>query len=151
MSDLLKQYPEIASAALQFEIPVLWGDMDSARHVNNLIYLKWIETSRILLFEKIMDTSFMGKQGPILGWQDCKYIFPMTFPDRAIITATVKEIRTDRFFVESRVYSKTKSRIAAISVQSVVPYDYIELKKIELPASWKDRLQKMLPSQSSTL
>ena len=26
------------------KIPVLWGDMDSFGHVNNIIYLKWCET-----------------------------------------------------------------------------------------------------------
>ena len=37
------------------EIPVLWGDMDAFGHVNNIIYLKWCETSRIELFCKIWD------------------------------------------------------------------------------------------------
>lgn len=144
MPELTEQYPEIVSAPIKFEIPVLWGDMDSAKHVNNLVYLKWIETSRIRLFEKMMDTSFTGNQGPILGWQDCKYIFPMTYPDIALITASLKEISKDRFFIESRVYSKSNSKIAAISVQSIIPYDYVQFKKIELPPSWVKKLHKML-------
>ena len=79
---LVEKYPEISKSPLILEVPLLWGDMDSAKHVNNLVYLKWAETSRILLFDKMMDTSFEGEEGPILGWQDCKYIFPMTFQIR---------------------------------------------------------------------
>ncbi|MEM6698138.1 MAG: thioesterase family protein, partial [Bacteroidota bacterium] len=60
------------------EYPVHWGDMDAAKHVNNLVYLRWTESGRLLYFQAMnMDTSF-HEVGPILGWQDCKYIFPMT-------------------------------------------------------------------------
>ncbi|MEL6802300.1 MAG: acyl-CoA thioesterase, partial [Bacteroidota bacterium] len=60
----------------QLSRPVEWSDMDAARHVNNLVYLRWAETSRIAYFKQAgMDTSFADKLGVILAWQDCKYIF----------------------------------------------------------------------------
>lgn len=136
-------FPEIIDMPVYMEVPVLWGDMDSAKHVNNLVYLKWTETSRIKLFEQLMDTSFDGKEGPILGWQDCKYIFPMTYPDRAIVTCGVTEINEDRFELESRIYSVKYKRIVAISKQSIIPYDYIGLKKIKLPEAWKGKLSQL--------
>ncbi len=138
---LIDKYPEISLSPLTMEIPLLWGDMDSAKHVNNLIYLKWAETSRILVFDKMMDTSFEGKEGPILGWQDCKYIFPMTFPDTALVTCQVSEILEDRFMMVSKIFSLKHTRIAAISKQSIVPYDYKQLKKISIPQSWLPKLE----------
>ena len=138
---LIEKYPEISQSPLTMEVSLLWGDMDSAKHVNNLIYLKWAETSRILIFEKMMDTSFEGKEGPILGWQDCKYIFPMTFPDTALVTCHVSEIKEDRFMMVSKIFSIKHSRIAAISNQSIVPYDYENLKKIGIPATWVPKLE----------
>lgn len=140
---LIEKYPEIGQSPLTMEVPLLWGDMDSAKHVNNLIYLKWAETSRILVFDKMMDTSFDGKEGPILGWQDCKYIFPMTFPDTALITCHVTEIKEDRFMMTSKIFSLKHSRIAAISNQSIVPYDYKSLKKIAIPVSWMAKLKEL--------
>jgi len=118
--------------------PVQWGEMDSANHVNNLIYLRWAESARIEYFAQMgMDISFQaGRTGPILGWQDCKYIFPMTFPDTAIVGCRVIEILADRFMVETAIFSKKHQRIAAISKQSIVPYSYADLKKVELPAEW---------------
>lgn len=140
---LVDKYPEIGRSPLTMEMPLLWGDMDSAKHVNNLVYLKWAETSRILVFDKMMDTSFEGKEGPILGWQDCKYIFPMTFPDTALITCHVSEILEDRFMMVSKIFSIRHSRIAAISNQSIVPYDYKLLKKISIPTSWLPKLEEL--------
>jgi acyl-CoA thioester hydrolase len=141
--ELKSTFPIVANTPVVMEVPVLWGDMDSARHVNNLHYLRWSETARLILFEKMMDTSFTGDQGPILGWQDCKYIFPMTFPDTAIVTCGVKELLEDRFIVESQIYSMKHKRIAAISLQSILPYDYVELKKIPLPALWSEKLKQL--------
>lgn len=142
--NLFKKYPDIAKAPITMEMPLMWGDMDSARHVNNLIYLRWTETARIMFFSKMMDTSFMGKQGPILGWQDCKYIYPMTYPDTALITVEVSEIRDDRFFMISKVYSLHHSQIAAVTNQSIIPYDYVSLKKIDLPIEWKSKLEELI-------
>ena len=144
MDKLVEKYPEIQKAPVILKIPVLWGDMDSANHVNNLIYLKWAETSRIVLFEKFMDPSFQGSAGPILGWQDCKYIFPMTYPDVSFITCAVTEILLDRFLIETKIYSEKKERIAAVSKQSIIPYNYIELKKIALPDHWIIKLQQLM-------
>jgi len=137
MQEALKQFP------ITIEIPVQWGDMDAARHVNNLFYLRWGESARITYFEKMdLPTSFSGK-GPILGWQDCKYIFPMTFPDTAIIGVKTTEILDDKFIMECAVFSKRHNRIAAISSQSIVPYNYLEFKKIAIPNSWIENIERL--------
>ena len=135
----LEKYPIVK------EFPVQWGDMDAAQHVNNLIYLKWAESARIYYFDEMeMDTSFRpGGTGPIMGWQECKYIFPMTFPDTAIVGVRTCELRQDRFLLESAVYSKQHQRIACISKQSVIPYDYEALKKAALPDEWINSIQKI--------
>ena len=46
MKEELKKYPVIV------RLPVQWGEMDSAAHVNNLVYMRWTETGRIVYFEK---------------------------------------------------------------------------------------------------
>jgi len=125
------------------EFTVHWGDMDAANHVNNLVYMKWTETARILYFEKVgINTSFRsGDAGPILGWQECKYIFPMTFPDTAIIGIKTTEILQDKFMMECSVFSKKHNRIAAISSQSIVPYSYQKSKKVAIPEIWIDNIK----------
>lgn len=127
------------------KIPVQWGEMDSANHVNNLIYLRWAESARIEYFARMgMDISFQpGGTGPILGWQDCKYIFPMTFPDTAIIGCRVVEILADRFMVETAIFSQKHQRIAAIAKQSIIPYSYADLKKVAMPKEWVEQIQRI--------
>jgi len=127
------------------EFPVLWGQMDAARHVNNTIYLRWAESARIFYFEKmVMDTEFSGDGiGPILGWQDCKYIFPLTYPDTAIVGIKTTEILEDRFMMKVSIFSKKYERISALSSQSIVPYNYGALKKEPLPELWKKKINEI--------
>lgn len=129
---------------VQLEIPVQWGDMDSANHVNNTIYLRWTESSRIAYFKKIgIDDSFQSEAGPILGWHDCKYIFPLIFPDTAIVTCKTLEIKEDRILLLSHIYSKTHKRIAAISTQTIIPYNYILFKKTAIPQKWINSISSL--------
>ena len=122
--------------------PVLWGDMDSARHVNNLAYLRWCETARVLYLESVgVDMSFLpGPTGIILAWQDCKYTFPMTYPDTALVGVRTVELNEDRFTLQTAVFSEQHDRLAAVSKQVIVPYDYAELRKVPLPEAWKGEL-----------
>ena len=112
--------------------------MDSAQHVNNLAYLKWAETARVLYFESIgVDTAFAaGGVGSILAWQDCKYTYPMTYPDTALVGARTVEILEDRFIMETAVFSERHDRLAAVTKQSLVPYDYGTLRKVAMPKAW---------------
>ncbi|MGK0365936.1 MAG: acyl-CoA thioester hydrolase [Saprospiraceae bacterium] len=139
MKEELRKYPVVV------KLPVQWGEMDVAGHINNLIYLRWTESGRIVYFEKMgMDTSFTsGEAGPILGWQDCKYIFPMTYPDTAIIGIRTIEVNDKFLIMESAVFSEKYQRIAAISPQKIVPYSYEKLSRIEMPESWREGIAKL--------
>ncbi len=39
--------------AMVLELPVLWGDMDALRHVNNARYFAWFEAARIAYFDRM--------------------------------------------------------------------------------------------------
>ena len=45
---------------VSLEVCVHWGDMDAMQHVNNIIYLKWVESTRLLLFEQLMKGETAG-------------------------------------------------------------------------------------------
>ncbi len=129
---------------IRIEIPVLWGDMDAARHVNNTVYLKWAETGRLAYFHAINEgeTEF-NDISIILAWQDCKYIFPMTFPDTALLGIKAVEIKEDRIFLETHIFSQNHQRLAAISKQSLMAYDYKALQKAAMPAKWIENIRKL--------
>lgn len=134
---------EIQSFPIQISIPVQWGDMDAANHVNNVRYLRWAESSRISFFQKFdIGLAFQNGIAPILAWQDCKYIFPLSYPDTAIVTCGVSSMEEHQFFLESRVYSTVHNRIAAICQQRIMAYDYAQLAKTNIPQTWVEGLNR---------
>ena len=133
-----------------YTINVEWGEMDAAQHVNNTIYLKWSESARIAYFQKMnMDITSAGhgvsalpsEEGIILGYVDCKYIFPVTFPDQVKIGVKVAEIKADRIVIESHLFSVQNERIVAISKQEVLPYNYIQRKKIPVSKGLIEKIE----------
>ncbi|MEM8927548.1 MAG: thioesterase family protein [Bacteroidota bacterium] len=134
----------LESYKIKERYPVHWGDMDAAKHVNNLMYLRWAESARIAFVQKMgINTSFNPLDiGPILGWQECKYIFPITFPDTVVVGIRCLELLEDRFKLECGIFSERHRRLAAISRQDIIPYDYGSLKKVALPKDWVNQLKK---------
>ena len=127
-----------SNSYITLELPVQWGDMDAAKHVNNTIYLRWIESARIAMFQKMQKGDFEFKKiVPILAWQDCKYIFPVTYPDEVIIELDVIELLEDRVLCERKIYSKKHERIVAIAKSLLMAYDMEELKKHPFPSAWR--------------
>ncbi|HHS96054.1 MAG TPA: thioesterase [Phaeodactylibacter sp.] len=135
----------LAAFPVRESIIVQWGDMDAARHVNNVIYLRWAETSRIAYFNALGNevSPDMGGAGFILGWQDCKYIFPVTYPDTVHMGIRMIGMGEDRFVLETHFFSEKHDRIVAISKQRVVTYDYKTLQKVPLPEKLKEKILEM--------
>ncbi len=120
------------------EIPVQWGDMDAAQHVNNVVYLKWVEAARVKLFTELNGGSLQNQSvGPILAWQECKYIAPVFYPDSVMVGCRVSKTEGDRMILETKIYSKKDMSLVAISRQMIVAYDYIQKKKLVIPDEWK--------------
>jgi acyl-CoA thioester hydrolase len=132
---------EIVRAFVSIEIPVQWGNMDAAQHVNNTVYLRWIESARLEMFRMMNGGTFkFEKVVPILAWQDCKYIFPLTFPDTARIILNVSTIKSDRIECQGKIFSKEHDRLAAISKNVLMAYDMQELVKRPLPQEWIEKI-----------
>lgn len=126
---------ELTRYPIQLEIPVQWGDMDAFQHVNNLVYLRWFESARIAYMMALGHdiTSGASQSGVILSWQDCKYIYPVTFPDEVLIGIKVSGIELDRFHLQAKIFSKRHNRLVAIANGSMVSYDYQNQQKTQVP------------------
>lgn len=141
VQDLIKDYPSYV------ELPVQWGDMDAMQHVNNATYLRYFESSRIRFFQDIMKISTLSDEvGGILAEINCRYKFPLTYPD-TIIAATrllPNSIEEFSFQLQHIVVSTRYERIAAEGTAKIVYYDYPTKKKAPLPETIRQRLSHSL-------
>jgi acyl-CoA thioester hydrolase len=123
---------------------VQWGEMDVAKHVNNVVYLRWSATARIEYFRQMnLDNSFEGVVDPILAYQDIKYIFPVTYPDTVFIGTSINKIEADRMNIQCKMYSKKHQKLVAISNHITMAYNYITLSKTDIPHAWIEKINEI--------
>ncbi|HEV7902899.1 MAG TPA: thioesterase family protein [Pyrinomonadaceae bacterium] len=137
MKELLETYPVV------IEIPVAWGEMDSLRHVNNIVYFRYFESARMAYFQKLDIWTYMNETGigPILASTQCKFKFPLTYPDTVSVGTKISGLEADRFVMKYVAVSHEHERVAAEGEGLIVSYDYRALKKVPLPEEIRERIE----------
>ena len=132
------------------EIPVLCGDMDAFGHVNNIIYPKWCETSRIELFCKIWELDGLKMDeileksgvGPILANFNTNYRIPVACPDTIYVKTRIKHIGNTSFGIEHQITSKNNgSKIVAEADSVVVMINYKTGEKFQIDDDNRKKLE----------
>lgn len=119
--------------------PVCWGDCDSFRHVNNVHYLRWLESGR-MKFLSVLSSQLPPEQQAnmiqgkgksfILAGANLRYRRPVTYPDTCLVGTALKDINEKRTkcVQEGVVYSVKQQAIVLTADQIFVSYDYDTLK-----------------------
>ena len=139
MKSLLKTFPVIV------KIPVIWGDMDSFQHVNNVIYFRYFESARIQYFETLGWMDIMEKMGmgPILGSTSCRYRIPLSYPDTVFVGAKITEMHEKRFTMEYLLVSEQYPEPVAEGTGVVVCYDYKINQSTRIPEVIRLSIEKL--------
>ena len=126
------------SKSIITKIPVLWGDMDGFGHVNNIIYLKWCETSRIELFRSIWNYKIgnmeevleRGGVGPILANFNMDYKYPVKYPDEIKIETYLTHIGNSSMGIGHELFSLNNNKLVAKANSVVVMVNYVSNDKV---------------------
>jgi len=138
-------HPELALFPVVVEFDVAWGEMDAYAHVNNVVYFRYFENSRIVYFDRIgwiaskLETGF----GPIIASTSARYRKPVSYPDRLLVGTRVVEIQSDRVTIEYRLVSTKLNAVAAEGQAVVVSFDYLAGKKAPLPDSVRRAIEEL--------
>ena len=129
MNELLKDFTFVVNLNIE------WGDMDALQHVNNIEYFKYFQVARIAYFEKINSDSVFGETPIplILASTQCKFIYPLTFPDSVSVGVRVDAMADQYFTMKYAVVSHQHQRLVAIGDAKVVMFDYVNNKKTSIP------------------
>ncbi len=135
----------LAGFPVVVELPVAWGEMDSYRHVNNVVYFRYFESARLEYFRRLDWFEYERQTGigPILAATQARFRKPLTYPDTIWVTARAVSIEDDRFHLEHRVVSKQLAAVAAEGKGTVVTYHHGEWRKVTLPEELRRRIEAL--------
>jgi acyl-CoA thioester hydrolase len=140
---LLEGFPVV------IELPVVWGEMDSYGHVNNVVYFRYLESARVAYLRRL-DWLRLQREtavGPILGSISCRFRKALVYPDTIDVGARVTSIGADRFTMDHRIVSRTLGIVAAEGQGTVVAFDYHKQAKAPLPEEIRRQIAELEGTQ----
>ena len=137
----------LAASCVTIDIPVAWGEMDALGHVNNVVYFRYLESARIAMIRSLGldDVRSMKVDGVSVGFilqgVQCRFRRPVLFPDVLRVTSRVVGVEEDRFTLAHEVVSSAQNVVAAVGEGTIVTYDYVNARKVAIPASLRVKLE----------
>jgi acyl-CoA thioester hydrolase len=119
-----------------------WGDMDALGHLNNAMYFRYLEQTRISWFDSIGADYRSLPEGPILGSITCRVILPAVYPAELDVTLLAGPPRRSTFSLYSEIRERdAPARVYARAEAVMVWIDLKDGKSRRLP----DWMRKLLP------
>jgi acyl-CoA thioester hydrolase len=143
VEDLLADYPVV------IQLPVLWGEMDAYRHVNNVVYFRYLESARLEYFRRLGWFEFERTTGigPILAATQARFRRPLTYPDTISVGARVVDVQDDRFHLDHRIVSHAQQAVVTEGKGTVVTYHHAEHRKVPIPDELRRRIAELEASR----
>lgn len=125
-----------------YECPIRWADLDLLGHVNNVIYVDYLQEARIdMLLTHAPDSRATDlAEGVVVVSHDVQYLLPLTFrPEPVMIDSWVSEIKAATFTMVYEVYDETpQGRLVYLRAKTVLtPYVFAEERPRRLNADEK--------------
>lgn len=135
----------LADFKIVVPVVVQWGDADMLGHVNNTVYFRWFETSRIQYFREIglWAKTQVERIGPILASIKCDFLKQVTYPDTVRVGGRVTRIGNSSMTIEHKIYSEAQEAIVAQGESIIVAFDYAKNCTHPVPPPVREAVQRV--------
>lgn len=119
-------------------LAVRFRDLDAMNHVNNAVYLTYLEEAR-LAFSRVMgvDWARFREQGFVLARCEIDYRLPAVLGDVLRIGLQVGRVGRSSFDFLYRIQRDSDGRLIAEAKTVQVCYDYRAQRPMRIPADWR--------------
>jgi acyl-CoA thioester hydrolase len=117
---------------------VRFRDLDGMGHVNNAVFLTFMESARIAYFQSL-GAGNNPQQHLILARVEVDFRSPIALGERVEVGVRPARVGTKSFDLEYEL--RAGGRLAAEGKSVLVGYDYLRGESVEIPAEWREWLQ----------
>jgi acyl-CoA thioester hydrolase len=130
----------MAASQYEHEFEVRFRDCDAFGHVNNAVYLSYLEQTRVEAWHRMMGTSGMPRS-MILARVEIDYRVPATLGDRLRVRQQVVAIGTKSFTLLCAIENVRTRALVAEARTVMVMYDYAAGASVPIPADVRAKLE----------
>ena len=119
---------------------IRFNDIDAFGHVNNAVYLTYVEQARVHYFNEIIGWEWnWAKHGIILAKAEIDYLQPILFNDDVRIKTRCARIGTKSMDIEYQLVKHQEGNeiLMAAANTVIVAFDYPSRKTVAVPEEWK--------------
>lgn len=121
-------------------IRVQFRDVDSMGHVNNAVYLSYLESARMDFYEHVFGPDGFDRFPYIIAEVTVKYLRPAYLRQWLEVGIRVSHIGNKSFRYQYVVRDKQSGETIAQAESVQVMYDYKEKKSLPVPQAWRDTI-----------
>ncbi len=115
-------------------LPVRWGDMDAYGHVNNAMYMRYLEEARVQLLAEMGATMDGRGIDPVIINVGCTFLRPVVYPETLRIDCYVGDAGRSSFMTWYRIYAESMpEQPASEGYAKVVWMDHRSGRSVPLP------------------
>ncbi len=122
-------------------IQIRWGDMDALGHVNNAVYLTYLEQARVQYMADLRAwDARVDKRGLILARVVLDYKLPLHVTDRIVTVFSRVSRLGNKSFDMAQIISRRVGEIyevAASATITLVVFDYPTNQSVPIPDQWR--------------
>jgi acyl-CoA thioester hydrolase len=123
-------------------ITVRYGDLDPQGHVNNAVYLTYIESARLGYYEAtgIWQSDSGLLTGMVVAHNDIDYVASITLGMAIRVGIRLVRIGYKSLTLAFQMESLPEKSVIARGTSVMVAYDSIEKKSISFPPAWREKI-----------
>ena len=119
---------------------VEFRDIDGMGHVNNAVYLNYLESAKIDYFRRVLGLTELEEMG-IVGDVRITYRSPALLGETLAVGARVARLGTKSMEFEFEIRGPDE-RLVAEAASAHVAYDYGSRSTVEIPRDWRARIEE---------
>jgi acyl-CoA thioester hydrolase len=124
----------------EHEIEVRFRDCDAMGHVNNAVYLTYLEQARFAHWQRLTGATGIPRSF-ILARVECDYRAQATAGDRLVVQLRVAAVGNSSFTFEYDIMNVRTREVVATARTVHEMYDYAAGRPMPLPADVRARLE----------
>jgi len=125
------------------KIQIRFADTDMLGHVNNAVYLSYMEMARVSYFRTVLPGIVdWTKEGIILAKAEVSYKKPLFLDDLLFVETCVEQLSNRSFTMRYRFVriGESGEDVCAEGYTLMVVYDYAANASMAMPDLWKDKI-----------
>ena len=117
---------------------VRFRDLDPMGHVNNAVFLTYLEQARVAFFSEMGAATGLEDMNMIVARVEIDFKAPVRFGQEVEVSVRASRFGTKSFDLDYEL--RVEGELVAVAKSVQVAYDYNRREPVAVPAEWREKL-----------